>query len=414
MGAVFERLRASISRHRVAARRTGVAVVALAAGLLVAGGTIRMLQAADREPAPLEPSGTPTVAWRADVPGPVTGIATDGDLLYVAGDQLDVFPLDCVVEGETCRARWRGVVPDGPLSAPTVGDDHVFAGSVDGQLYAFPADCDAEGCPPAWVGLAGRGPVSRPAANFDLVYATSDELYAFPVGCATDDQGCRPAWTADVPGRPADGPPALGGGLVLVASSSTRGGVAAYPAVCDDPCAPAWTGRTDGPATSVAFGDGLAYTVARGALLAFDVTCEARCDPVWRAPFRSGAPFATGAVAAPTVSGDRVFVGADDGSLWIFRAGCDEARCDPLAEVRIADTPLHTPVVDEDRVLVTSADGVVARVLPGCELPAACDPVLTLELGADAVAPAAFAPYATAAGDAEGRVRTFRWATLPR
>ena len=82
-----------------------------------------------------------------------------------------------------------------------------------------------------------------------------------------------------MPGGPAAGPPALGDGLVVVASSSTRGGIVAFPAVCGERCRPVWTGRTDGPATSVAIGDGVAYVVARGGLMAFPLSCSDRCQP---------------------------------------------------------------------------------------------------------------------------------------
>ena len=52
---------------------------------------------------------------------------------------------------------------------------------------------------------------------------------------------------------------------------------------------PAWTGRTNGPATSVAIGDGFAFTVARGQLLAFPLGCSGRCEPAWRARIAPGA-----------------------------------------------------------------------------------------------------------------------------
>ena len=414
MGAVSQRLHALIARHRHAARLTGVVLVAIAAGLLVAGGAIRMLRAADRDPPPLAPSGTPTPTWEAELPAPITGLAVDDGRLYVASDQLTVFPLDCVADAGTCRARWRGVVPDGPLSAPAVRDDHVFVGSAEGQLYAFPVACDGQGCAPSWVGLAGDRAVGQPAANFDLVYVTSDELYAFPVACASDDQPCLPAWTADVPGKPAQGAPALGGGLVVVASSSTRGGVAAYPAACAEGCEPVWTGRTDGPATSVAVGDGLAYTGARGALIAVDLSCTGRCEPAWRAPFLTGAPFATGAWGAPAVAGDQVLVGDDEGRLWVFRATCDDARCEPVSSVEVATTPLFTPVVDGDRAVVTSAGGAVARVLLSCEpRDVGCDALKVRDLGADARGPAVIAPDSTVAGGEDGSLEAFRWSTLP-
>jgi PQQ-like domain len=409
MGAVFDHLRSLYGRHRHAVRRTGAALLALAAGLLVTGGAIRMLRATDGDPPPTAPTGSPTPTWTASVDPPVAGLAVEDGRLYVTGPQLTVFPVSCTTEAGRCAPRWRGVVPDGPLSVPTVRDERVYVGSSQGQLYAFPATCDGEGCAPEWVGVAGTGPVSQPAANFDLVYVTSDELYAFPAACASEDEACPPAWTADVPGRPAPGPPALGGGLVVVASSSARGGLVAYPAVCNDGCEPVWTGRTDGPATAVAIGDDLAYAVARGQLMAFDLGCAGECLPVWRATFRIGAPFVTGAVSAPVVAGTRVLVGDDDGVVWVFRSTCDrnEGRCGPVDRYAVATSALFTPEVDGDSAIVTSLGGLVARLNLACRPDEDCDRVRVRDLSARA--PAVIAPDATISGGRKGAVEAFTW-----
>ena len=230
--------------------RVGVALLAMALGLVVVGGAIRVLRAADRDPRPTAAAGSPSAEWRATVDTPVTGLAIDDGRLFVAGDQLTVFPVSCAVTAGDCAAalarRGAGrtaLGPDGPRRA------HLRRVR-GGPALRVPVDLRRRGLLPEWVGVAGDGPVSQPAANFDLVYVTSDELYAFPAGCASEDLACPAAWSADVPGRPAAGPPALGEGLVVVASSSTRGGVTAYPAVCGDDCEPVWTGRTDGPATA--------------------------------------------------------------------------------------------------------------------------------------------------------------------
>jgi outer membrane protein assembly factor BamB len=409
MGAVFRRWRTSLERHRQAATRIGVVLLIGALGLLVTGGMIRVLRAADRDPPPAASSGSPEPEWTASTGAAITGLAVDDGRLYVSGEQLLVFPTSCIEVSGRCTPRWRGVVADGPLSVPTIRDDRVFVGSSSGQVYAFPATCEGEGCAPDWVGVAGDGLVSQPAANFDLVYVTSDELYAFPAACASDDAPCLPAWTADVPGRPAAGPPALGAGLVVVASSSTRGGVAAYPAVCGEDCEPLWTGRTDGPATSVAIGDDLAYTVARGQLMAFDLTCTSRCEPAWRGPFVPGAPFATGATSAPAVAGDRVLVGDERGRLWVFRSACGQARCDPVARIDVASTALLTPVVDGDRAIVTSVCGAIGRVLLDCRPDDDCEALRVRSLGGDALAPAVVSPEATVAGNDAGALEAFKW-----
>ena len=413
MGAVFERLRSLYELHRRAAGRAIVAVLAVAGGLVVIGGAIRLLEPPERATATPATSATPSPEWSADLGAEVTGLAVGDDDLFATGDQLTVFPLRCVAEGGRCAPLWRGVVPDGPLSVPVVRDERVFVGSSEGQVYAFPASCDGEGCPPEWVGVAGEGVVSEPVANFDLVYVVSDALYAFPVACATDDVACPPAWTAELPGRAAAGPPALGEGLVIVASSSPRGGIAAFPSVCNDDCEPAWTGRTNGPATSVAIGDGFAFTVARGQLLAFPLGCPARCEPAWRARIAPGASAepATGrpTTSAPTLAGSRVLVGDGRGRLWVYRTACETARCAPIATYVVAETPLHSPAVDGERVVVTSQDGVVARVLLDCRDGEDCEPLILRPLGAPAVTAAVIGPEATIAGTGAGSVEAFSW-----
>ncbi|MEX1262707.1 MAG: PQQ-binding-like beta-propeller repeat protein [Actinomycetota bacterium] len=407
---MFSRLIATYRRHRHVVTSIGVAMLATAIGLVVVGGVIRVLQAATRQPPRATPSGTATTDWTASLGAPVTGLAIEENRLYVASDQLAVFPVSCVTDAGRCGPRWRDAVPDRPLSVPLVIDDRVFVGSADGKLYAFAATCGGEGCTPDWIGIAGEGPVSQPVANFDLVYATSDELYAFPVGCASDGLACTPAWSADVPGRPADGPAALGDGLVVVASSSKRGGVFAYPAVCGAACEPVWTARFDGPATSAAIGDGFAYTVARGRLLAFPASCAGRCEPEWRAHFATNptsstdAALASDAVSAPVVAGGRVFVGGSDGRLWVFASTCDSARCEPIASYDVATTPLLTPVIDGDTALITSASGSVTIVDLACETVDPCLPVTVLSLGSTALTPAVITPDSVIAGADDGSI----------
>jgi len=407
MSGVFRRVRDSYRPHRYVVRRVGVAMLAVALGLVVVGGAIRVVRSATRRTPPAATSASPSDAWTATLDAPVTGLAVDENRLFVASDHLLVFPLSCVVADDECQPRWQGVVAGGPLSVPVISDERAFAGSAEGQLYAFPSTC-TDGCTPEWIGEAGSGPVSEPAANFDFVYVTSDELSVFPVGCATDGVGCTPAWSADVPGRPAGGAPALGEGLVVVGSASKRGGVTAYPAVCGAECEPVWTARFDGPATSVAIGDGLAYTVARGRLLAFPLSCAGRCEPEWRALFTTEAASPTGkaltpgAEGAPVFADGRVLVGGTDGTLWVFASSCESARCEPIDSYDLGSTPLLTPAIDDDTAIVTSMTGDVTRIDLSCEPADACAPVTLLRLGSPALTPAVIASDTAIAGAADG------------
>ncbi len=233
MGAVFDHASRAYRRHRTLTGRIAVALLATAAGLVIVGGSIRLLRDAGREPPRASPSGVATFDWSASLAAPVTGLAIDDNRLYVSGDAITVFPVSCVADAGRCAPRWSNETAGatGPWSAPLVSEGRVFAGSADGRLLAYPDTCSAEGCAPDWIGEAGVGPVSQPVANFDFVYVSSDALYAFPVGCATEGLACPPAWSAQVPGRPSAGPVALGDGLVIVSSSGRRSGLSAFPAV---------------------------------------------------------------------------------------------------------------------------------------------------------------------------------------
>jgi hypothetical protein len=65
MGAVFERLRSLYELHRRAAGRAIAAVLALAAGLVVVGGAIRLLEPPERATATPATSATPSPEWSA-------------------------------------------------------------------------------------------------------------------------------------------------------------------------------------------------------------------------------------------------------------------------------------------------------------------------------------------------------------
>ena len=238
--------------HR-ALRIAGV-VIGVVVLLAVVGGTIRLFEGSTNQAVTPDNVDRLTPAWTADAgPGPIPGVATSADGLFVSSaDGLLVYPVPCDPDTHReCASLWRGPIPDGPLSTPTTNGTAVFAGSAQGRVYAFPAGCDAAQCRPLWNGVAGNGPVSTPGVNDDFVYVTSGKLYAFPATCGTNDRTCPPAWVGEIPGRGAAGRPAVGAGLVVVTSATQEGGVAAFPAVCLDPCKPVWVGETGGRATSV-------------------------------------------------------------------------------------------------------------------------------------------------------------------
>lgn len=411
-------VRAGVRHHLHPHRRTmvriGVVSVAAIAVLAGIGGAIRANRAQDRTP--IEPGNVDQLHldWTSDVGlGAIGGLSLeDGDLYVSTREGLVAFALPCQPDASApddgCRPQWHGIVPDGPLSTPVVHGDHVYAGSSSGQVYAFPSACPGNGCAPDWVGVAGTGAVSEPGVNEDFVYVMSDRLYAFPSACGTQDRACPPAWSTSIPGRPADGPPAIGGGLVLVSSSSPGGGVFAFPAVCGGRCEPVWTGDTDGPATAVAVSGQSAYVAARGRLLAFPLSCRGICRPSWTSTFEPGGSFAPGARSAPTVAGDLVYLGGDHGTLWVFPAACPHATCGPARSYDLSGTALHRPTVDAGLAYATSMDGTVYAVVDLCDpLAQVCDPPWSQSMGTHTDAAPAVGAGAIYVGDDDGEVHAF-------
>ena len=195
------------------------------AALAIVGGAIHLAKKPPAPP-PVSPAGSKglTVSWTASLgDGPVTGVATSADTLYVSGiDGLSRYPLPCVARGGTCHATWQDPIPDGPLSRAALLNDGIYVGAAHGHVYAFPTQCSVPHCRPVWNGEAGDGPVPTPSVNDDFVYAATRRLYAFPTHCGTDDRNCPAAWIGDLPGRAA-GSPQGGGGLVVVSSMGKAG-----------------------------------------------------------------------------------------------------------------------------------------------------------------------------------------------
>ena len=112
-----------------------LALIAVIVVLAVVGGSIRAFSRHE-EPG-VDPSALTglTPAWSADLgQGRVTGMAFEADRLYASSAQgLTVFDIPCDGDGEPCRPSWLGVVPDGPISAPVVSGDSVYAGSSSGH-----------------------------------------------------------------------------------------------------------------------------------------------------------------------------------------------------------------------------------------------------------------------------------------
>ncbi len=391
---------------RAAAKIVG-GVMGVVILLAVVGGTIRLV--GDGPADAVSPSdvdrleGLWSTATRA---APLAGTATSEDTVFVGGSQGPVaYPQECTTPGPLCLPAWRGYVSGGPVSAPTLDGDDLFVGSSDGHVYAFAASCPAHFCAPLWNGAAGHGRVSTPGVNDDFVYVASDVLYAFPASCGTEGTGCSPAWTGKVPGRAARDAPAVGAGEIVVASASPEGGLVAYPAICLDPCRPLWTGVTAGPTTSVELSADFAYVVSRGSLMAFALSCRGACEPAWTGPFDPAEATHRGAIGPPQYDGERVYVGGDDGTLWVFPSTCAQVVCMPLRSYDLGDRPLYTPTFRAGVIFVTSRDGILTALQDPCG--AGCAGPWVKDLGAPAASEPSVTDGAAYVADTEGTLHAF-------
>jgi outer membrane protein assembly factor BamB len=390
-------------------RRVALISIVVVASIAGIGGSIHLVRDRGASAATSGPVTNLEQRWSVQTgAGPIGGLAIAGDRLYVTNrDGLLVYPHPCPVEETACTPAWRGAITDGPLSAPVVAGDRVYAGSASGKLYAFPATCQAAACLPLWVGDAGQGPVNTPAVNDDFVYATSDRLAAFPAACGSSDQSCPAAWTTPVPGGPGHGAPSIDGGLIFVSSASVVGGVYAYPAICATGCRPTWSGVTQGPASAVGAGGGAVYVVARGRLLSFPLACSQSCSPSWTGTFTVGRPLLPGSVAAPISDDGAVYVSSTSGTLWVFPASCVSSLCSPLRSFDLGAAPLREPRVLDGRVFVTAEDGTLFMVDDTCDrLALRCPEALQAQVAQIRAAPVV-AGDLIYLGDEEGTLRAF-------
>lgn len=395
--------------HGSKALRVGAWCAAGVVTLAVIGGAVHLAKRSPT-PAPVSPAGSRglDVTWTASLgDGPVTGVAASADTLYVSGvDGLTGYPIPCVIHAGTCRPSWQNPIPDGPLSRAALLNDGIYVGATHGHVYAFPTACTLAHCRPEWNGVAGDGPVPTPSVNEDFVYAATNKLYAFPTHCGTDNRNCAAAWIGDLPGR-ASGSPQGGGGLVVVSSRGGVGGIVAFPAVCTDPCHPAWTGATGGPAGPTVLSADFAFVVAHRRLLAFPLSCTATCQPAWTGAL-PGSASAARTLSTPLVDGDSVYIAGSDGRLYVFSTSCAEASCNPSSIYRLGGSPLLTPIVEHGVVYVVARSGTISAIpacdattTPGCDAPQSRG----LETGADAGPDAA--DGALYVGDGAGVVHAF-------
>ncbi|MGZ4714657.1 MAG: hypothetical protein ACXVLO_16615 [Acidimicrobiia bacterium] len=111
-----------------------------------------------------------TEAWRASGSG-ITGIAVaGGTVLVTRGATVEAYA-EAGCGTPVCAPLWAST-GGGTLSAPTVADGLVFAGSDDGSLRAWTlAGCGAASCPVVWTAPQG-GPVGPVVVSTGSLYFT--------------------------------------------------------------------------------------------------------------------------------------------------------------------------------------------------------------------------------------------------
>jgi len=267
-------------------------------------------------------------------PAVVGGVAYIGSIDGV----LWAYPADGCGQSLCSQPLWQSTYLAQILDSPAVASGVVYVGSQtdgnsnDGKLNAFDAKgCPQRVCPPLWQGLAGPDSNldSSPVVAGGVVYVGSydGKLYAFhAAGCGLPL--CQPLWTGATGGHTESSPVVVKG---VVYMGSDDGFLYAFPAAgCGAAqCAPLWKGSIGGPvySSSPAVASGVVYVGSAHALAAFRAGgCgAAQCRPLWRGT--SGQDFFGG---SPAIYKGRVYIGLES-MLAVFDAnGCGQSTCSPL------------------------------------------------------------------------------------
>jgi outer membrane protein assembly factor BamB len=289
--------------------------------------------------------------------------AVANGVVYVAsGGNGKLFAFDAAgpssghCSGGLCEPLWSVPLGGGIVSSAAVYNGVVYIGAVGGRLYALDASgCGNSTCSPLWEGDAGTTAVqSSPAvsdANHLVYVATSGKLYAFPTAvgatsCVGSPRVCAPLWTAslagDVPGERYISPSVVNG---VVYVSDATGTLSAFDAAgktncsgAPTSCAPLWTAslganQSPGYMSTPAVYNGTVYVgTGNGKVQAFDATGNANCSgiPKTCAPIWSSSATGSRIESSPAVVNGVLFVGADNGLLYVFdAAGIDNCSGTP-------------------------------------------------------------------------------------
>ena len=282
------------------------------------------------------------LSWQAQLgdlvvtssPAVVDGVAYIGSI----DGRLWAYPADGCGQSLCTTPLWSSTSLAQVIDSPTVSNGIVYVGSQtsptsnDGRLNAFSAaGCGSSVCAPLWQGLAGHASIteSSPAVANGTVFvgAFDGRVYAFDAaGCGAPT--CRPTWRG-VTGASIESTPTVVGGVLYVGSDDAK--LYAFNADgCGAPlCAPLWTGALGYPAfsSSPAVSGTTVFIAGQHALVAFPAAgCGApTCSPLWRAVDTLN--FFDG---SPAVADGRVYIGLENGLGVYSASGCGQPRCQPL------------------------------------------------------------------------------------
>ena len=279
-------------------------------------------------------------AWRAQL-GDIVDFSSPvvvGGVVYIGtvDGTLWAYPADGCGQFFCSTPLWQSTSLAQIRDTPAVANGVVYVGSQtddddnDGKLNAFSAaGCGETVCAPLWQGDAGPDSIleSSPAVAGGVVYvgAFDGKLYAFDAaGCGA--ALCQPLWTGRTGGS-IESSPVVYKGHVYIGSDDGKLYVFRAGGCGKAACKAQWTG-TIGIApfqSSPAIAKGTVYIAGQHALAAFDAKgCGAKsCAPLWQAP--DGGEFFNG---SPAVSGDTVYIAWSTGLAAYAAGGCGSSSCD--------------------------------------------------------------------------------------
>ena len=275
-------------------------------------------------------------AWRFEVMGGIASSPTvANDAVYIGSLQGTVHALNAA----TGEERWNFPVPDGAAvrSSPAAADGLVYIGGLFGTLYAVDATTGNQ----QWE-LPTRSITSSITVSGDLVSFAASENTVYAIDVRSRDV----LWVYDEADGPVTFAPAVSGGLVFVGSRD--GDVHAIDAASGDR---RWRFETGEPvAGSPIASDGVVYVGSRdGVVYAVDAETGTR---LWC--FQTG----NDVLGSPAVADGVVHVGSSDGYLYAIDGGSGRE----LWHVLIDGVESSSPAAADGVVYVVSKDGYLYAI----------------------------------------------------